>query len=156
MTNSREGSPRVRLGNMSLWLPHGIAASYESGASVVLGTHRYGRVVRSAVDAFDACMAARENPARAMPDHWLAKTLSRPLLLLGIGMTPQDWDVVWLLQMRNRFNNPYPVFRLTCGQDEHPDRAKSVLGDALVELDGGATWEDAWARLGRHIPAFAT
>jgi hypothetical protein len=154
----KPGSARARLhgSGTTVWLPHGTAVNYTTGARIVLGTHRYGRAVRSAVQAFDACMAARRNPTRKMPDHWLATTLSRPLLLLGIGMAPQDWDVVWLLQMRSRLNAPHSVFRLTCDADKDRPRARAVLGRALVELHGGRTWVDAWTRLGTYIPAFAT
>ncbi len=169
-----------------VWHPHGTTRSPKS---LVLGVQRYGRQIAGMIAAFashkawekeenkasrpikplgeqtlEDLNAYRFHPSTHDIDHWIAKTINAPLLLLGVGAGPDEWDLWWYIQMRCRnhmkrveatkrqggttsANDAKPrVFRLTCEDDKEAcSPVLTALG--VLTLHGGKTWDEAWDKL---------
>ncbi len=167
------------------WHPHGYADAPDREAYLVLGVQRYGRAVHGAVHAFERHMkngprrhaggseaspgatieslnAHRGVPGAAiLPAHWLEVALHAPLVLLGVGLGPEEWDLAWFLQARARVHARMPdiaqpwTFRLTCREDDLVrERARATMpGIELLDLYVDGDWNAAWERYFRELDA---
>jgi hypothetical protein len=141
-------------GRTSVWHPHGLLGSRFQNETIVLGMQKYGRAVAAVTKAFDTqteILAGGDIPKTVR--HWLSPVLQRPIVLLGVGLGPDEWDLWWFLHVRERFfaGRPVteipPVFRLTCAQDRHRNGASAFAPiSQIIPLDGGKTWDEAWEK----------
>lgn len=144
--------------------------------SLVLGSHRYGRSVAGSIRAWERFVEREHQwrdrgPPRSIGEyaafraesyavlgererHWLAIAIDAPVLLLGVGLRHEEWDLSWFLQMRARAHANTPperrpwTFWLTREADvkEHR-RIFGLVPDGEVYACVGKDWEDAWERL---------
>jgi hypothetical protein len=175
-------SPRtvqVPLGSGTrAWHPHGFLTGKHAETTTILGVQRYARAVGGVVQAFEAVKAfhRRCNDAekrldlRILPgapnSHWVHVALNAPLLLIGVGVSSEEWDLWTFLELRARAHARMgpeqrpPVFRLTCdSQEEVRSRVQIATAGRVVPIrhvHGGDTWDDAWQKLFRHTTSIDT
>lgn len=153
---TRIGREVATIGATRVWHPHGTAVRAKS--RLVLGQQRYGASIAAMVSA----VGEYHKRDVRVPSHWIHACLDAPLLLLGVGLGEDEWDLWWFLQIRARHHarkaesDRPPVFRLTCAEDRDRDRRRFedlAPSSNFMSLDGGSTWEDSWAKLFEMVNA---
>jgi len=101
------GGPATRV-----WYPHG---DVKKTATIKFGVRKYGfhlGVLREYLGGVDAAWRYRLSSETVLPDaevketairgapSWLPAALTRPLLFIGCGLSPQEWALWWLLRRR--------------------------------------------------------
>ena len=162
-----------------IWYPHG---DTQARGTIKLGIRDYGVYIGALEEAFGyfkrdertflehhghpewsaALQRSWGEAVRAQPPGtltWLALALTAPLLLLGCGMTSDEWPLWWLLhqRVRNLAQQPLaerdPVFLLwNVASAAHDESQKSMTrwlrsapaGIRLLACDG---WREGWERL---------
>ncbi len=158
-----------------VWYPHG---DTQARGTIKLGIRDYGVYIGGLEAAFDFFKrderahwmqgdpAARRQPWREAVRQqapgtltWLALTLTAPILLLGCGMTSDEWPLWGLLHQRRRnlvqetAAERDPVFLLwntaSSGQDERHHAMTQWLRTepAGVRLLPCSSWPEGWERL---------
>jgi hypothetical protein len=176
----------VVSGAHRVWHPHGYTERDGREPYVVLGVQRYGRALSGTVRAFERHMRRGRgvSPAEAhalstieglnawraaagpalVPRHWLEVALDAPLVLLGVGLGHEEWDLRWFLQARARVHARMPAvaqpwtFRLTCGEESEEARTQAhaaTPGIELLDLYVDGSWDEAWERFFDTINAVA-
>jgi len=94
--------------SIRFWHPHGIISNKKS---IVLGLHRYAHMVENGLRIRNHHMKAKRN--NNQDNTWYDKLLSNPVIMLGAGMSPSEWDLWFALTSRNRTNgDKYPIFQM--------------------------------------------
>lgn len=154
----------VMRGTTRIWHPHGHAGHPEG---IVLGARAYGVALGELAAAFGRHVA-RERRSSAATEHRVSSivdaVVDRPLLLLGLSLSREEWTIWWLLTQRARFlarrRAKAPVFVLARrpAADEPIEaqaqfatlhRYAALLGLTLLEA---SSWSDAWRRLRGALP----
>jgi hypothetical protein len=146
------------VGTTTVWFPHGHCSDPRS---IVLGARAYGARLSALQAAFNAhAKLASPRPARRRPS-WVATTLERPLLFVGLSLTREEWTIWWLLAQRARYlarrpraerppafvfaRRPSPTESLEAhGAFATLSRAAELLGLELCAFDA---FDDGWKRL---------
>lgn len=97
---ARRASLAAPVGATTVWYPHG---HLHEPDSIVLGAHAYGVRIAAMQAAFD--LHAREPAPRKTHElgSFVATTLERPLLFVGLSLTREEWTIWWLLSQRARY-----------------------------------------------------
>jgi len=150
-----------------LWFPHGHSKSYKS---IRLGVRQYGLLLGHLEESRRQQMAVESTLKREtdMPVDlrsadpkivdmlpWPSLLCEAPLLLLGVGLCPDEWPLWWFLHTRRRQQArrglDSPIYRLTCDEEHSSGSGRLAWRERspvdLVELDGGPDWHTAWAKL---------
>jgi hypothetical protein len=104
-----------------VWYPHG---DVKKAATIKFGVRKYGfyvAVLREYVFGRDGAWRYRASSLKHLVDPkskarllretpaWVPLFLSRPLLFIGCGLSPQEWPLWWLLRHRLRVGAPPAV-----------------------------------------------
>lgn len=87
------GNDKIRF-----WHPHGIV----SNKSIILGAHRYAHMLKAVVSIRNHHMVAKRNTTS--DNTWYTRLLENPVLILGAGISPTEWDMWFALTSRERAN----------------------------------------------------
>jgi hypothetical protein len=163
---AKVGRPGLHVlrGNTRIWHPHGHAARSQG---IVLGARAYGVALSELAAAFGRHVA-KERKSNAAHVHRVGTVvdavIDRPLLLLGLSLSREEWTIWWLLTQRARFLARHrvrpPVFVLARrpAPDEPVEaqaqfatlhRYAALLGLRLLEA---SSWPDAWRKLRAALP----
>jgi hypothetical protein len=86
-------------GKITFWHPHGNV----SNKSVILGVHRYAHMLKAVISIRNRHMEAKRN--NLIDNTWYYRLLENPVLVLGAGMSPTEWDMWFALTSRDRAND---------------------------------------------------
>lgn len=139
-------------GPTRVWLPHGHASA---PGTIVLGARAYGTTIPTLERAFSDLRArARRGRGHAGPPRsWVDLATERPLVFLGLSMTPSEWTLWWTLAQRARrwarTPGAPPAFVLVRRDRSSEafralEAAAGLVGLELLECD---TWDQGWARV---------
>ena len=90
------------------WQPHG---AIDKSKSIVLGLHRYAYMVKNGLRIRNHHMEAKRN--NTIDITWYYRLIQNPVLILGAGMSPTEWDMWFALTSRERANRKtQPIFQM--------------------------------------------
>ncbi len=163
-TNIGRPALHVTRGSTRIWHPHGHAAR---ASGIVLGARAYGVALGELAAAFRRHVAKERKSNRAS-EHRVGTVIDavidRPLLLLGLSLSREEWTIWWLLTQRARFLSRRRVQPavFVLARRPAPDepveaqaqfatlhRYAALLGLRLLEA---SSWADAWKRLRGALP----
>ena len=89
----------------------------------------------------------------SMSKHWVARILNAPLVILGLGVSWDEWDLWWVLQLRARNHARLPrhlrppTFRLVQDLPEDKFQHEPVNTSPLITpLRHGKSYNEMWER----------
>ena len=93
---------------LRFWHPHG---SIEPKDKIILGLHRYSHMLETAISIRNHHMRAKRNNTH--DNTWYDKLLLNPVIILGAGMSPSEWDLWFAITSRERTNTSNPqIFQM--------------------------------------------
>jgi hypothetical protein len=120
------------------WQPHG---AIDKSKSIVLGLHRYAYMVKNGLRIRNHHIEAKRN--NTIDITWYYRLIQNPVLILGAGMSPTEWDMWFALTSRNRANgDKLPVFQMR--ECECKQNAQHAW---LQPLFTGMSFEEQWTEL---------
>jgi hypothetical protein len=90
------------------WHPHG---SIEQKDKIILGLHRYSYMLETAISIRNHHMQHKR--LDKIDNTWYFRIIDNPVLILGAGLSPTEWDIWYALVSRNRANDKkHPIFQM--------------------------------------------
>jgi len=124
-------------GKITFWHPHGIV----SNKSIILGSHRYAHMLKAVISIRNGHMEAKRNDSS--DNTWYKSLIENPVLILGAGMSPTEWDMWFALTSRNRANgDKQPIFQM-----RECECKKDVQHEWFQPLFTGAKYKEQWEEL---------
>lgn len=124
------------------WHPHGIV---RNNKSIVLGLHRYSHMLETVLRIRNSHMQSkRENSANMT---WYSRLSENPVLILGAGMSSNEWDMWCALTSRQRANGKRPaMFQM------RDCECKSDVQHGWFEpLFTGLSYNEQWLQLAKFL-----
>jgi hypothetical protein len=136
-----------------VWYPHG---DVKKAATIKFGVRKYGfyvAVLREYVHGQDGSWRYRASSLSHLAEPkakaalirdtpaWVPLFLSRPLVFIGCGLSPQEWPLWWLLRHRRKMKAP-SAFYLAFSSSGVPAHLQSVPEVRTILFDTPA---DLWA-----------
>ena len=120
------------------WYPHG---AIDKPKSIILGLHRYAHMVKNGLRIRNYHMKAKRN--NSTDNTWYYRLLENPVLILGAGISPTEWDMWFALTSRDRTNgNTQPIFQM-----RECECKKDVQHEWFQPLFTGMTFDQQWKKL---------
>jgi hypothetical protein len=124
-------------GKITFWHPHGIV----SNKSIILGAHRYAHLLKAVISIRNGHMEAKRNDSS--DNTWYKSLIENPVLILGAGMSPTEWDMWFALTSKNRANgDKKPIFQM-----RECECKKDVQHEWFQPLFTGADYKEQWKKL---------
>ena len=122
---------------ITFWHPHGII----SNKSIILGAHRYAYMLKSVISIRNNHMGEKR---KSLTDNtWYNSLLENPVLILGAGMSPTEWDMWYALTSRERANGETPpIFQM-----RECECKKDVQHEWFKPLFMGMDFKEQWKKL---------
>jgi hypothetical protein len=125
-------------GSIRFWHPHG---AIEENKSIVLGLHRYSHMVNSARRIRNHHIQEKRNDT--YDNTWYYRLLENPVIILGAGMSPTEWDMWFALTSRERANGEKPqIFQM-----RECECKKDVQHEWFQPLFTGMSFKEQWKEL---------
>jgi len=86
-------------GTIRFWHPHGIISNNKS---IVLGVHRYSQMLNEKIRMRNHQL--KEKRGNSSDTTWYNCLIDNPVIILGAGMSPTEWDMWFALTSKNRAN----------------------------------------------------
>ena len=143
----------LETGVTRVWYPHG---DVKKAATIKFGVRKYGfyvAVLREYVFGRDGAWRYHASSLAHLPDPevkghvlrqtpaWVPLFLTRPLLFIGCGISPQEWPLWWLLRQRRTLGAGAAVC-LAISSNGIPPHLRSLPEVRTVVFDNPA---DLWA-----------
>ena len=123
---------------IQFWYPHG---SIDNSKSIILGLHRYAHMVKNGLRIRNHHMRAKRNNSK--DNTWYNRLLENPVLILGAGMSPTEWDMWYALTSRERANGKtLPIFQM-----RECECKKDAQHEWFQPLFTGMTFDQQWKKL---------
>ena len=120
------------------WHPHG---SLEKTDKIILGSHRYSHMLETVISIRKHHMRAKRN--NSIDNTWYYRLLENPVLILGAGMSPTEWDMWFALTSRERANGSKPqIFQM-----RECECKKDVQHEWFQPLFTGMSFKQQWKEL---------
>jgi hypothetical protein len=120
------------------WHPHG---SLEETDKIILGLHRYSHMLEAVISIRKHHMRAKRN--YSTDNTWYYRLLENPVLILGAGMSPTEWDMWFALTSRERANGKtLPIFQM-----RECECKKDVQHEWFQPLFTGMSFKEQWQEL---------
>lgn len=120
------------------WHPHG---SLEQTDKIILGLHRYSHMLETVISIRKHHMRAKRN--NSTDNTWYYRLLGNPVLVLGAGMSPTEWDMWFALTSRERANEEKPqIFQM-----RECECKKDVQHEWFQPLFTGMSFKQQWQEL---------
>ncbi len=124
--------------SICFWHPHG---HVDNEKSIVLGLHRYAHMVKNGLRIRNHHMRAKRNNSK--DNTWYNRLLENPVLILGAGMSPTEWDMWYALTSRERANGKtLPIFQM-----RECECKKDAQHEWFQPLFTGMTFDQQWKKL---------
>jgi hypothetical protein len=123
---------------IKFWYPHG---AIDNPKSIVLGLHRYACMVENGQRIRNHHMSAKRN--NSTDNTWYYRLLENPVLILGAGMSPTEWDMWFALTSRERANNKTQLIF----QMRECECKKDVQHEWFEPLFTGMSFDEQWKKL---------
>lgn len=95
-------------GSIRFWHPHG---HVDEEKSIVLGLHRYAYMVKNTLRIRNHYIRAKKNDEN--DNTWYLHLINNPVIIIGAGMSPNEWDMWYALTSRERANGEtLPIFQM--------------------------------------------
>jgi hypothetical protein len=125
-------------GEIRFWHPHGVI---ENNKSIVLGLHKYSNLVKTTIKIRDHHLQNKK--AGGSDLTWYQTLLTNPVLVLGAGLSSNEWDMWFALTSRNRANKiSPPIFQM-----RECECQKDTRHEWLQPLFTGLTFDEQWKEL---------
>ncbi len=123
---------------IQFWYPHG---AIDNSKSIILGLHRYAHMVKNGLRIRNHHMRAKGN--NSTDNTWYNRLLDNPVLILGAGMSPTEWDMWFALTSRNRANtHKQPIFQM-----RECECKKDAQHEWFEPLFTGMDFKEQWKQL---------
>jgi hypothetical protein len=127
--------------SISFWHPHGSLANNNKDEKLVLGVHRYSMMLETVIRIRNHHMEAKRN--KSIDNTWYYRLLENPVLILGAGMSPTEWDMWFALTSRERANGEKPqIFQM-----RECECKKDAQHEWFEPLFTGMSFEQQWEKL---------
>lgn len=125
-------------GSIRFWHPHG---HVDDEKSIVLGLHRYAHMVKNALRIRNHYIRAKKNDEK--DNTWYLHLINNPVIIIGAGMSPTEWDIWYALTSRERANGEtLPIFQMR--ECECKNDAQHQWFEPLFT---GMTFDEQWKQL---------
>jgi hypothetical protein len=120
------------------WHPHGVITNNKS---IVLGAHRYAKMVSNTIRIRNHHLM--EKKANAADNTWYKCLIDNPVIIIGAGMSPSEWDMWYALASRDRTNGiSKPIFQM-----RECECKKDAQHQWFEPLFTGMTFDQQWKKL---------
>ncbi len=90
------------------WYPHG---NIDKDSKIILGLHRYSQMLEASNRMRNHHMQHKR--LDKIDNTWYFRIIDNPVLILGAGLSPTEWDIWYALVSRNRANDKkHPIFQM--------------------------------------------
>jgi hypothetical protein len=129
------------------WHPHGSIANGNKDKKLVLGVHRYSMMLETVISIRNHHMAEK---IKSLYDNtWYYRLLENPVLILGAGISPTEWDMWFALTSRERANGSKPqIFQM-----RECECKKDVQHEWFQPLFTGMDFKEQWEELEKRLKA---
>jgi hypothetical protein len=119
------------------WHPHG---EIDEQKSIILGLHRYAHMLNNARRIRNHHLKKkRENSSDTT---WYNSLIDNPVIILGAGMSPTEWDMWFALTSRDRANGKtQPIFQMRECECKR-DHCNEWFQPLFTGLDFKEQWEE--------------
>lgn len=125
-------------GEIRFWHPHGVI---ENNKSIVLGLHKYSNLVKTTIKIRDHHLQNKKVGGSDLT--WYQSLLTNPVLVLGAGLSSNEWDMWFALTSRNRANKiSPPIFQM-----RECECQKDTRHEWFQPLFTGLTFDEQWKEL---------
>jgi hypothetical protein len=125
-------------GEIRFWHPHGVI---ENNKSIVLGLHKYSNLVKTTIKIRDHHLQNKKEGGSDLT--WYQSLLTNPVLILGAGLSSNEWDMWFALTSRNRANKiTPPIFQMRVCECKNDARHQW-----FEPLFNGLSYEQQWEEL---------
>lgn len=125
-------------GEIRFWHPHGVI---ENNKSIVLGLHKYSNLVKTTIKIRDHHLQNKKVGGSDLT--WYQSLLTNPVLVLGAGLSSNEWDMWFALTSRNRANKiAPPIFQM-----RECECQKDSRHEWFQPLFTGLTFDEQWKEL---------
>jgi len=124
-------------GIIRFWHPHGIISNNKS---IVLGVHRYSYMLNENIRIRNNHL--KEKRKRYLDTTWYKSLVENPVLILGAGMSPTEWDMWFALTSRERANGKtQPIFQMRECECKH-DAQHEWFEPIFTGMDFNEQWTE--------------
>lgn len=125
-------------GSIRFWHPHG---HVEEEKSIVLGLHRYAYMVKNSLRIRNHYIRAKKIDEK--DNTWYLHLIKNPVIIIGAGMSPNEWDMWYALTSRERANGKsQPIFQM-----RECECKKDAQHEWFQPLFKGMSFKDQWKEL---------
>jgi hypothetical protein len=97
--------------SIRFWHPHGSIENNSKGEKIVLGLHRYSHMLETGISIRNHHMQHKR--LNKEDNTWYYRLIQNPIIILGAGMSPTEWDMWFALTSRERANEKTkPIFQM--------------------------------------------
>lgn len=122
---------------ITFWHPHGIV----SNQGIILGAHRYANMLKTVISIRNHHMDRKRS--KNENNTWYSRMLENPVLILGAGMSPTEWDMWFALTSRERANGQtLPIFQM-----RECESKKDVQHEWFEPIFTGMSFQQQWKKL---------
>jgi hypothetical protein len=120
------------------WHPHGFV---KNNKSIVLGLHRYSHMLDTTIRMRNHHV--QHQKLEQKNNTWYKSLIENPVLILGAGMSPTEWDMWFALTSRERANGKtLPIFQM-----RECECKKDVQHEWFQPLFTGLKFDEQWKEL---------
>jgi hypothetical protein len=129
-------------GTIRFWHPHGIISNNKS---IVLGVHRYSQMLNEKIKMRNHQL--KEKREDSSDTTWYNCLIDNPVIILGAGMSPTEWDMWFALTSKNRANGTKTQIFQMRECECNPD----YRHEWLEPLFTGMKFKEQWEELEKHL-----
>ncbi len=123
---------------INFWHPHGCVVNKKS---IILGLHKYSQILETTIRLRNHHMQHKRSEQE--DNTWYYRLIQNPVLILGAGLSPTEWDMWFALTSRNRANgDKLPVFQMRECECNHDHRH-----EWFEPLFTGMKFKEQWEEL---------
>jgi hypothetical protein len=133
--------------SISFWHPHGSIRQNNKDEKIILGLHRYSQMLETTISMRNHHMQYQKLDQKN--NTWYKSLIENPVLILGAGMSPTEWDMWFALTSKNRANrDKKPIFQM-----RECECKKDVQHEWFQPLFTGADYKEQWEELEKLFKA---
>jgi len=134
----------------NVWHPHG---DLGAKGTILLGIRQYGLQISELEKSRVKFKSEESEDKNYDEDEWYKVAVNAPLVLLGLGLSPDEWDIWWFLTNRTRNHSKLEprqeprLYRLVAINDADSNAVDwlNIGQHRIIDLCADS-WDEAWER----------
>ena len=134
----------------NVWHPHG---DLGAKGTILLGIRQYGLQISELEKSRVKFKSEESEDKHYDEDEWYKVAVNAPLVLLGLGLSPDEWDIWWFLTNRTRNHSKLEprqeprLYRLVAINDADSNAVDwlNIGQHRIIDLCADS-WDEAWER----------